>query len=369
MIDGGADCAPRGPAVAAVDYRLLFESHPDPVAILDGAGAILQVNQAADTVLHGQVPCDTAPDLVRLGIDPDTFVELARRAREEGPVSWEFACGDAAPRQLEARLLALPLDDAARGAYLWVAHDVTERVHLEQARQQLVHMIVHDLRVPLGNVLNSLDLVLTAWRERDVTLPAEQVLDIGLHSAHRMDLLINDILDSARLQARERDLVVDEIDAAALLREAVEALTSSAERRGQAITVEIMPDLPPLVGDADLLRRVLVNLVNNAVKYTQEGGRITVRVTVDDDAMIFAVADTGRGIAPEDQAHIFDLFYRGGARRAKGAGIGLAFCKLAVEAHGGRIWFETTVGNGSSFYFTIPRVLPERAIYKVEDGS
>ncbi len=354
---------------AGMDYRHLLDSHPDPMVVLDAEGRFLWGNRSVDSMLADGEPDAGDPHLSQLGIDPQEFSGLARRARERGVVTYELEVAGPTPRHLAVRLVYLPLLLPDESAYLWVAHDVTARVHLEQERQQLVHMIVHDLRVPLGNILNSLDLVLTAWRERDVTLPAEQVLEIGLRSAHRMDQLISDILDSARLQAKERGLAVAPIDVEALLREAVEALSASAKRREQIMTVEVQQELPLLNGDPDLLRRVLTNLIGNAVKYTQDQGRIDIRVEADADVLTFTVSDNGRGIAPDDQEHIFELFFRGGPREQRGAGIGLAFCKLAVEAHGGRIWFESVEGSGSAFSFTIPRVLPKRATCRSRDGQ
>ena len=117
-------------------------------------------------------------------------------------------------------------------------------------------------------------------------------------------------------------------------------------------------------GDLDLLRRVLLNLLDNAAKYTQDGGAITLAVQADEHSFHFAVSDNGSGIAPEDQVHLFEMFYRARIQQQHGgAGIGLAFCKLAVEAHGGKIDMRSEPGKGSTFAFSIPRRLPESAIY------
>ena len=118
--------------------------------------------------------------------------------------------------------------------------------------------------------------------------------------------------------------------------------------------MRVSPDLPPMYGDPDLIRRVFVNIIGNAIKYTQNGGEILVSAELQEDAFLFAVADNGPGIAPEDQRHIFEFFFRGPMRLTKGAGIGLAFSKLAVEAHGGTIWVESAPEEGSEFKFTLP---------------
>ena len=177
---------------------------------------------------------------------------------------------------------------------------------------------------------------------------------------------MSDILDVARLQSNQRTLAVAEIDVVDMVREAVEAVTSTANRHGHTISVDMPPDLPALDGDPDLLTRILVNLLSNAVKYVQDGGRIAVGVQADDEVFRFSVIDNGPGIPPESQDDVFELFSRGQSKRVSGAGIGLAFCKLAVNAHGGRIWVESELGAGCSFYFTIPRVLPGDAVYAAD---
>jgi PAS domain S-box-containing protein len=348
-------------------YRHLFELSLDPIVILDSDGRLLEMNKAACKLLDcGSKDEFGQMNLARLGIEKEKFPDLRRSARENEVVRWEFTLTDPEPRILEVGLAPLPYQGYNGTLYQWVAHDMTERVRLEDARQKLVHMIVHDLRVPLGNVLNSLDLVLTAWRERDVTIPVEQVLGIGLRSANRMERLVSDILDSARLQAGERALSITEIDVAAMVAEAVDTLAASVSRHRHTLSIHVVPDLPELTGDPDLLRRVLINLLNNAIKYTQDEGEISVNVRMTDEGFRFAVTDNGPGISPEDQQHIFELFFRGHLRRSKGVGIGLAFCKLAVEAHGGRIWLESKLGEGSSFYFTIPLTLPEDEAAQLE---
>jgi signal transduction histidine kinase len=181
-----------------------------------------------------------------------------------------------------------------------------------------------------------------------------------------MEQLINDILDSARLEARKRPLAVAQIDVTQMVSEAVETVSSSAARRHQTLRTYVAPGLPPMEGDPDLLERVLANLLSNAVKFVQEGGEIRLKAWVDDDAFRFSVSDNGPGIAAGDQGRIFELYARGDVPRVKGAGVGLAFCKLAVTAHGGRIWLDSAPGEGSTFNFSIPRVLPRSAIYHQE---
>jgi signal transduction histidine kinase len=141
-----------------------------------------------------------------------------------------------------------------------------------------------------------------------------------------------------------------------IIAEAVEEIHPVAEAKGQVLHFSLAPaDLPMLEIDVDMIRRVLINLLENAVKYTRSGGQITLAASRRQSQVCVSVSDTGPGIPPRDQQRIFDKFARLHQEGyAKGLGLGLAFCRLAVEAHGGRIWVESEVGQGATFSFTLP---------------
>jgi PAS domain S-box-containing protein len=346
---------------AEARYETLFERNLDPIVILGTDGHVLQMNRAAQRVLDFSDAETPSQVLEQLGIQADRFDNLKIRVHKQRSETWEYSLDGMDPRVLEVEFFHLP-DYGASGAYQWTAHDVTDRVELEETRQQLSHMLVHDLRAPLSSIVSSIDLVLVAWREKDMTLPIEQVLGISLRSAHRMETLINDILDTAKLRAGEQTLTIAEFEVSSLVRDAVEAVSASARRRDQNLQMRVGPDVSTIDGDRDLLLRVLTNLLDNAVKYTQKGGRIEVRVRENPDSVEFTVADDGPGIPAEDHERIFDPYVRGRSQKIHGAGIGLAFCRLAVEAHGGSITLTSEVGEGSTFGFTIPKDLPATVI-------
>ncbi len=346
-------------------YRHLFEHHPDPLVVLGAEGQILDANRAAAVILGSEADDVAVSEWARLGLTAGGFAERRDAAADGRVVRWEFE-HPMLKQAWDARLTWVPGYTLEGDGYLWIGRKATDHTQLEQVREEFVNMLVHDLRVPLGNVMNCLDLALTAWREHDATLPIEQILQIGLRSAHRMEDLINDILESARLRAQERTLSIKPVDVEAIIEEAVETVAAAAARRKQTLLMRVAPDLPSMDGDLDLLRRVLINLLANAVKFTQEGGKIVVSAKMDRDHFLFGVTDNGPGIAAEHQAHLFELFFRGDARGIRGAGIGLAYCKLAVEAHGGRIWVESILGEGASFNFTIPRDLTDHPLYVQE---
>ncbi len=343
---------------AEARYETLFERNLDPIVILDLSGDVLQVNRAAERLMDFSESEPVPEVLEKLGIQPDRFENLKARTHRQRSATWEYELDGKDPRVLEVEFFHLP-DYAPSGAYQWTAHDVTDRVELEKTRQELSHMLVHDLRAPLSSIVSSIDLVLVAWREKDMTLPIEQILGISLRSAQRMEKLINDILDTAKLRVGDQALFISEIEIPSLVRDAVEAVSASAQRRDQSLKMRVNPDISTIEGDRDLLLRVLTNLLDNSVKYTQKGGEILVDARQSSDYVRFTVVDNGPGIPPEDHERIFDPYTRGKAQHIHGAGIGLAFCKLAVEAHGGDIAVKSKVGEGSTFSFTIPKDLPE----------
>ena len=140
-----------------------------------------------------------------------------------------------------------------------------------------------------------------------------------------------------------------------LVREAAEQIHPLALSRGQTLEMQVAPGLPDVLADGDVALRVLTNLMDNAVKFNLREGRITVKARQAGEEIWFTVMDTGPGIPPESRQRVFDRFARlESAEGIEGTGLGLAFCKLAVEAHGGRIWVESELGQGSRFHFTLP---------------
>jgi signal transduction histidine kinase len=247
------------------------------------------------------------------------------------------------------------VDYGGREAIQWVGHDISERVALERMRDDLTHMIVHDLRNPLGSVMSSLQLMHTAFLEHDQAVPMLQLLGIAMRSGQKLYRLIDSLLDLGRMEAGETKLNKTLERPELLVLEAIDQVQPLVLSRDQTLTTQIMPGLPQVLVDRELILRVLTNLMDNAIKFTSYGGRITVEVEHVQGDVRFAVRDTGLGIPRESRQRIFDRFARlESAEGVKGTGIGLAFCKLAVEAHKGRIWVESEEEHGATFYFTLP---------------
>ncbi|HZG65860.1 MAG TPA: ATP-binding protein, partial [Herpetosiphonaceae bacterium] len=267
----------------------------------------------------------------------------------------------------------LPVHTAARdnaGALL-VVRDVTADRQMERLRQDLANMIVHDLRSPLTNMLVSVDLLL-----KPATGPLNErqrrILDIASSSSHQMLDLVNALLDIRRLEQNTVELQRRPIDLPNIAEAVTDLLERIAEDRAVRVTVDLNA-LPQVEVDTEMIRRVLQNLVDNALKFSPPDTTVYIGGAVASPEMLPAghpegnwvvveVRDQGTGIPEEYQQVIFQLFVQAPEGHGHGTGIGLSFCRLAVEAHGGRIWVESTPGEGSTFRFTLPIVPPREPV-------
>jgi signal transduction histidine kinase len=232
-------------------------------------------------------------------------------------------------------------------------------IELEQLRNDLVHMIVHDMRAPLTSVIASM-----RWVEREagagLAPPLAEANRVGRQSAEELLGMVNDLLDVARMEEGHLDLDPSAERVAVLAAAAREATRYLARDRHLEMGIEMPPGLPEVCVDREKVIRVMVNLIGNAIKFTPPGGRITVSArAVDAGWIAVTVEDTGEGIPPDDQDRIFEKFGQVKARqggRTMSTGLGLAFCKMAVEAHGGRIAVDSRPGDGARFTLTLPVV-------------
>ena len=224
---------------------------------------------------------------------------------------------------------------------------------LEGLRDNLVHMIVHDMRSPLGAITTSLQLL---KEDLEGKIPEENVNDIesAMMGGSALMNMLNDLLDVSRLEAGKMPLEMNLLDLSRVARESVTALRPLAPGREVAVNGE--PDIRARC-DGNVVRRVIDNLVANGLKHTPAGSTLAVEVKETDTGVKISVFDSGPGIPPEYLEHIFDKFGQVTTRNSgkyQSTGIGLTFCKMAVEAHGGTIGVESELGQGSTFWFTLP---------------
>jgi PAS domain S-box-containing protein len=232
--------------------------------------------------------------------------------------------------------------------------DITESRTMEKMQSEFISIVSHELRTPLASIRGSLGL-LAAGIFQDRPESAQQMLDIAASDTERLVRLVNDILDLDRLESSKVNLLKQWCDTATILQKSVEAIhTTAAENQ---INLSIEPSSLKIWADPDRIVQTIVNLLSNAIKFSPPESTVTLRVEDLTDRVLFAVSDRGRGIPPDKLETIFGRFQQVDAsdsRQKGGTGLGLAICRSIVQQHGGRIWVESKLGKGSSFYFTLP---------------
>jgi PAS domain S-box-containing protein len=263
------------------------------------------------------------------------------------------------------RRVSLPMMDAqgAQAGCLLIFHDQTEEHDLTEARDDLASMIVHDLRSPLTSVNSGLKLVRDIIPPDDPLHPAiEATVEPSQRAVRKLLNRVNSLLDVSRMERGQRLLEIEPTDLAPLTEHVCEEFKPLTRELEIRLTSEVNGTLPPLNIDSDKVERVLLNLVDNALKFCPSEGAVTIRAyetPMDAAGKAFVrveVMDTGPGVPDEYKTRLFERFLqikgRRGARR--GIGLGLTFCRLVVEAHGGHIWIEDNPAGGSIFAFTLP---------------
>lgn len=219
-----------------------------------------------------------------------------------------------------------------------------------KARDEVMAVVSHDLRNPINTITMTTDLLREQLPEGD----ARRLLDTISRSTEMMERLIRDLLDVTMIESEGLTIERGPVDPAELVREAVQLQQPLARESGITLDAEVQGPLPTLEADRERLLQVFQNLIDNALKFTPDGGRVTVSAAGDTDGVRFVVRDTGSGIAPEQLPYLFDRFWQAQKGAGAGAGLGLAIARGIVEAHGGRISAESIPGRGTSIIFTIP---------------
>ena len=221
---------------------------------------------------------------------------------------------------------------------------------LAQAREDVLGVVAHDLRNPLNLIQMTVELII------DEDLPAErrkEMLAIGLRAAKQMNRLIEDLLDHVRLQAGRLSLDVEDVSVHTIIQDAEETFRPLADRRHVHFETT-GNDGVSVRADRIRVSQIVGNLIGNAIKFTPEQGIVKLRATPDDKQVVFQVVDDGPGIAADNISHLFDNFWQARKSDRRGVGLGLAIAKELVEAHGGKIWVESSVDHGSTFSFSLP---------------
>lgn len=357
--------------------QALLNSVQEGVLMLDTNGRILLINPPAMTLLQNGADGAPRPQLddntavTRLGYSHAEWQERQVYLQAAVPppgqtttftLTVETAAGPTR-RAIERSETAVYAQEGQVMGWLLTLRDITAQQELAEQRANLTRMIVHDLRNPITTLISTIGAI-----EQQLSPATPADVPEMLHEARQVcaDMLdmVDSLLDINRMEAGQLEPDAEAMRLPPLLATVIRRITSLARQRQIGVSAHIAPDLPPIWGDSELLRRVLLNLLDNALKFTPAGGQIEIvlqgetAVSGHEPGVRCQISDTGPGVPAAFREQVFDRFMRtnpGGAQ-VRGAGLGLAFCRMAVLAHHGRIWVEDAPGGGSRFVFTLPGI-------------
>src|SRR5216684_3568630 len=362
----------------AIDYQHFFqallETVPWPLLIVDHALSVHYYNQEAVQLLEAREPLsgikldqlisDSAIlQLVQKSIQTESPVK-EERTRGNSSTTWKISVTPLAhrPQEISNGQRSTALKQTYR--YFVIAiEDLTELRRLERVRRDFIANVSHELRTPLASVrllAETLEDAIDTDRENAQTF----VEKIEIEVQYLTDL-VSELLELSRIESGQVPMMIEPVKAEQLVRETMARMLPQAQRHRVVLRTDIMQGETMVAADSKQIARVFVNLVHNAIKFTPSGGMIVIGTApeVEGRTQRFFVRDTGIGIRPEELPRIFERFYKSDRARSKsdfigpggvGSGLGLAIARHVIEAHGGRITAESTVGQGSTFTFTLP---------------
>jgi two-component system phosphate regulon sensor histidine kinase PhoR len=326
-----------------------LNSSTDAVVAVDGEGRVAFANSAAERLFFR-----TQEELLGnpfVWIMPnEQVIEALRASRDEGR---REICLVERPNRQHLQVTTTPILGGGEWAALVVFHDLTDVKRAEQVRRDFVANVSHELRTPLASVKSVIETLQGGALEDETA--AREFLGRADAEIDRLVQMVEELLELSRIESGDVPIAQEPVDMGRVLAGAVERLRLRAKSGGLSLTLDVPTDLPPVIGDVVRLERVMLNLLHNAIKFTEAGGSIHVSAAFTGDAVEVKVSDTGTGIASEDLPRVFERFYKGDRSRGSvGTGLGLAVVKHTVEAHGGTVSVESEVGLGSTFSFSIP---------------
>lgn len=350
-------------------FRHVFAEGFDPILLSDSQGQILDANREAWLFFGVDRRVLLAVNVRDIHVDGYDLPELADfegggaksfqskvvTRQRQGNRSREVI------RTVEVR--ARRLTPGVDGTWQWIYHDISSEVELEEMRQDLITMLVHDLQSPLGNVISSLQLIQIKLESEEADASTLELLDVAEKSSEQLQRLIASLLDISRLEAGQPLGQFEPVDLAEIIDDVGAIVEPHLAQRQMALIKTLQDDLPRVSAEPNVIARVVLNLVDNALRYSSEGRQITVAAEVAPGNMVLVtVSDQGVGVPEKYRELIFEKFQRvKETAGSKGLGLGLAFCRLAIDAHGGRIWVDDAPGGGARFNFTLPLAGPTLA--------
>jgi two-component system phosphate regulon sensor histidine kinase PhoR len=327
----------------------LVDAMTEGVIAADGRGRIVTANAAARRLL-GYDPGESLPDLAEL------FRVKAAREVVDAVLGGDVVQNREA--ELDGSLVLLSARPLPSGGALLVLFDQTEIRRLEAVRRDFVANVSHELKTPLTSISGYAETILTDRPDEGIS---RRFLETILSNARRMQRLVDDLLDLSRIEAGRWQPEQETVDVPAAVEDVWSGLTDRAQARRIDLSVEVSAGAETIWADPDGLRQVLLNLIDNSLRYSHPGGRITCSTKSQSDGIVLSVSDTGAGISSEHLPRIFERFYRADHSRSReegGTGLGLAIVKHVVEAHGGQVWAESERGRGTTVSCWFPAEPP-----------
>ncbi|MEE9202969.1 MAG: ATP-binding protein [Dehalococcoidia bacterium] len=321
----------------------------DGMVMTDAEGRVLLSNRAAEELFGFDEEKASGLPLIEVVRDHEINGAMQQCLETGQPQSLQV---ETRPDRRFLRVMATPLFDGGVSGALLVMQDLTELRQLQSMRQEFIGNISHELRTPLASIKVLAETLQDAVRDDPAVVKGFLSRIEG--EVESMAQLVEELVELSRIETGRAKLELEEVDLSLLAQEVEAAMEPQARRKGVGLGVEPAPDLPPARADAGKVRRVLTNLVHNAIKFTPAGGTVTVSAGVEEGMVVVRVTDTGIGIPSAELSRVFERFYKvDKSRSGEGTGLGLAIAKHVVQAHGGTIWAESQEGKGSTFAFTL----------------
>lgn len=338
--------------------RLLFESTAEFIHILDKNGRIIQVNPAI--IKHSGY---SENEFIGKRLDEfftldsrKIFVEQFKILHENGSIrqEFEFVCKDGTITTVECSISAICNNQGEILSFVSLQRDIAKKEETGQMKSEFVSHVTHELRSPLASIKGFASTIL-ADKEMDEKTRTE-FLNIINDESERLARLIEDLVDLSKIEHGDIKIDKQKVQIPGIIQEAISKLKPQYEKKKIVLKAETPPDIPFIFCDRDMILRVTVNLLLNAIRFTPERGRVTVSVEKEREKIKVKISDTGFGIPKEDLPFIFDKFYRAETPgdEKKGSGLGLSIAKEIIKSHEGDIWVKSRVGKGSTFYFRLP---------------
>lgn len=332
----------------------IFNSMVEGILILDESGRVQTVNKSLERlfIISGDIRGQTIMEAFRL----HDLLEIAERAEKEGTVrSFELTLpGIQQNRYLEVNAASIRSSNGDAEGLILIFHDFTRIKELESVRKEFVANVSHELRTPLTLIKGYVETLIDGAKD-DPAVATRFLQTIHKHS-NRLAFLIEDLLTLSHLESGQITLHPQLTSIHPIIERVLDELQSPAAQKTIALQNFVPSDLVANA-DADRVEQVIFNLVDNAIKYGRPGGHITIAAESLPNALQISVQDDGPGIPPDAQDRIFERFYRVDRARSRdqgGTGLGLAIVKHIIQSHGGKVWVESTLGEGSKFFFTLP---------------